>query len=202
MTLGLIIVLVTLCGYASNWLNWKLLNSRVTRASYRIGTLVHEGSHALLCLVTGAKIREFSFMSQQPHVIHSDPKLPIIGKALISSAPIFGGMLFLFLLNLLLFDGIFTFGSPLDLLAQLNPLQWQSWVLLLVILNAGAMLGPSLQDLRNMWPVLLILCFVNLTPLADIGLMALNLITANIVIQCALIIPIMVFKKHSGTPVA
>ena len=44
LSLGLVIVLIVVLGYASNWLNWQFLNYRLTHALYYIGAFVH-GRH-------------------------------------------------------------------------------------------------------------------------------------------------------------
>ncbi|MEI6346067.1 MAG: hypothetical protein WCO79_02435 [bacterium] len=189
LSLGLVIVLIVVFGYASNWLNWRFLNYRLTHALYYIGAFVHESSHALLCLATGAKIEEFKVFSYQPHVIHRPSKLPIFGAFLISAAPIAGGLVFLYAINHFLLGGYFVAtGDVFAQLAQLNLLHWQSWVMILLCLNAGAMLGPSPQDMKNIWPLLILLFFVQSAFLLSIGLAALSLIVANIVIQLVLIL--------------
>jgi len=199
MSLGLIIIFIVFFGYISNWLNWRYLNYKLTRYLYYIGAAVHESSHALLCLVTGAKISEFKIFSSQPHVTHSRSKLPIVGNVLISSAPIFGGLAFLFLINHFLLGNYFTisttstdlyssFIESFKLITQLNPLHWQSWVLVILFINVGAMLGPSFQDIKNMWPALIILLFIQLPVLNSLCLIALGLIFINIIIQVILIL--------------
>ena len=60
--------------------------------------------------------------------------------------------------------------------------------MVLLSFNAGAMLGPSIQDLKNVWPVLIILFFVGSPLLAGLGLTALSLIFVNIAIQIAAIV--------------
>ncbi len=188
-SLGLVIVLIVALGYISNWLNWRFLNYRLTNALYYIGAFVHESSHALLCLATGAKIEEFKVFSYQPHVVHGPSKLPFFGPLFISAAPIVGGLTFLYAVNHFLLDGYFiATGDVFAQLTQLNPLHWQSWVMFLLCLNVGAMLGPSPQDVKNMWPILVLLFFVQSTFLTNIGMAALSLIVANIVIQLVLIL--------------
>jgi hypothetical protein len=78
--------------------------------------------------------------------------------------------------------------APFEFLLQINLLQWQSWVMILLLFNAGAMLGPSTQDLKNVWPVLIVLFFINSPTLAGLGLAALGLIMANIILQIAAIV--------------
>jgi hypothetical protein len=198
MTFGLALILVVLCGYLSNWLNWRFLNHRIVRLSYYVGAFVHEGSHALVCLLTGARIKEFTAFSSEPHVTHGKSKIPLIGGSLISIAPLFGGLLFLWLVNGYLLGTSFVFPSgttgwsgpivdAIGLLSQLRPLEWQSWVMALLFLNVGAMIGPSLQDMRNIWPALIVLLFVSSSTLTGFCLMALSLILINIMIQLALI---------------
>jgi len=160
INLGVVIVLITIFGYVSNFLNWRYLNFGIIRSLYYIGAVVHETSHAVLCIVTGAKIQDFTVFSSQPHVVHQKSRLPLIGEPLISFAPIAGGLLFLFLVNRYLLGSHFIFtatwpqfsswrdwGSvllvPLGLLRQIDLLQWQSWVMILLFFNVGAMLGPS-----------------------------------------------------------
>ena len=208
MSLGLTILLIVIFGYASNWLNWHFLNHTITRYLYYVGACVHECSHALLCLVTGAKITEFSIFSSQPHVTHEKSRLPIIGNLLISSAPIFGGLLFLYLVNHFALADQFSISASdnlhdtlvniFNLLAQINLLTWQSWVMLLLFINVGAMLGPSFQDIRNIWPIVILLFFVPANiitgPVITIAMTALGLILVGIVIQLAAIVCVKVFK--------
>jgi hypothetical protein len=207
MSLGIVIVLIAAFGYISNALNWRYLNYGVIRCLYYIGALVHETSHAVLCVLTGAKIEEFTVFSDQPRVVHRKSKLPFLGELLISAAPIAGGLLFLFLVNRYILGNYFmpppvvhwndwkgALAAPLRLLLQINPLRWQSWVMILLLLNAGAMLGPSTQDLKNIWPMLILLFFINSPFLAGIGLVALSLIMANIVLQVVAIVLVSVVR--------
>ena len=209
INLGIVVVLIAAFGYVSNFLNWRYLNFGIIRSLYYIGAVVHETSHAVICVLTGAKIEEFVIFSNQPHVTHRKSRLPLIGEPLISFAPIVGGLLFLFLVNRYLLGGYFAFAAtwpkfsnwhdwwsvllvPLALLKQIHLLQWQSWVMILLSFNAGAMLGPSPRDLKNVWLVLIILFFVPLfqltSPLVDMGLAALSLIVVNIFLQIVVIV--------------
>ncbi len=191
--IGVIIILITGLGYLSNFLNWRYLNNGVIRFLYYIGALVHETSHAVLCILTGAKIEEFTIFSDQPRVVHRKSRIPLLGELLISAAPIAGGLLFLFLVNRYLLGNYFAL-TPAALL-HLNLLQWQSWVMILLLFNAGAMLGPSTQDLKNVWPVLIVLLFIYYAPIAAFGLMALVLIAANIVLQIIAITLIFLLRR-------
>ncbi len=194
MSFGLIIILVVSFGYISNWLNWRYLNYKFTHFMYYIGAFVHECSHAILCILTGARIQEFSVFSSQPHVLHSKSKLPLIGNFLISSAPIFGGLCFLYIINHVLLADHFSIATltgqwsdlyigPLDLLTQMKPWEWQMWVVVILFLNIGAMIGPSIQDIKNVWIIVILAFFIQSPILIQLGLIALSLILVNIVIQ-------------------
>jgi hypothetical protein len=204
--LGLVILLIVIFGYVSNFLNWRFLNFGAMRLLYYIGAVVHETSHAVLCMLTGAKIQEFTIFSEQPQVVHQRSKLPFLGEVLISFAPIAGGLLFLFLVNHYLLGNYFAvpqisgganWYAPLSeaftFVAQINLLQWQSWVMILLFFNVGAMLGPSWQDLKNVWPALILLFFVPLPWLATLGITALSLILVNIILQAAVILILGIF---------
>lgn len=194
MNLGLIIILVSLAGYLSNALNWRYLNYRPIRWLYYIGTFVHESSHALLCIAMGAKIEKFKVMTSQPMVVHGRPKIPFVGQMLISIAPIFGGMIFLVLVNHFFLGDYFTTTAPLELIKSLNIFDWQTWVMILIFFNAGAMFGPSPQDLRSMWPALVVLLFIYYSPLAMLGITVLGLVLINIILQLVTIAFIYITK--------
>jgi hypothetical protein len=207
VNLGIVIVLITAFGYASNFLNWRYLNYGVVRWMYYLGALVHETSHAIVAILIGAKIKEFKVFSKQPRVIHQRSRLPLLGEFLISVAPIAGGLLFLFLVNHYLLGDYFAppqpsswtnwqnvLIEPMKLLAQINLLHWQSWVIVFLSFNIGSMIGPSTQDLKNGWPVLLILFFIRAPIFTAFCFAALSLIFANIALQ---IIVIVVMKAAS-----
>lgn len=204
-TIGIIIIVISALGYASNWLNWRFLNFWPTRLLYYLGAFIHETSHAIACFLTGARIYEYQVISSQPRVTHSHSKLPVLGDAIIAIAPLFGGSVFLYFINNKVLTE--TYQLPLinawgslpngltQLFWQINFNHWQTYILLFLFLNVGAMLGPSWQDLKNVWPVLLILCFIRWSAFSHIGLLAVALIMANIIIQIILIIIIGLMKK-------
>jgi len=207
MNLGILIILITILGYISNWLNGRFLNFRVTRWMYYLGALIHELSHAILCVLTGAKISEFNVFSKQPHVTHAKPKLIIVGQPLISLAPIIGGLLFIYIINTWLLNNYFSILSPsniqgipnllLSILAQFNLLEWQSWIAILLFVNIGAMIGPSTRDLKNIWPFLIISFFINWSILSELSLIVICFIIVNIIIQIIAILIKQFFKLLS-----
>jgi len=80
------------------------------------------------------------------------------------------------------------------LLSQVDLREWEGWALIVLFLNAGAMLGPSFQDLKNIWPLLLVLFFVQFPFIANLGLLAVSLIVVNIMIQVIAIAVIMAIQ--------
>lgn len=209
MTLGIIILLIVLLGFLSNWLNNKYLNYKVTHYLYYIGAFVHETSHAIMCILTGASIKEYAVFSEQPQVVYTKPKIRIVGNILISSAPIFGGLLFLYLINTLF--PAFEFSiikvvpdwkevllMPLSILNDINILSLEGILMILLLINAGAMIGPSIQDMKNIWVVFIPFLFFSIPWLSNLCFTALIIILANIYLQIILILLIKclsVFKR-------
>jgi len=205
MNLGLLIIAITLIGSVSNWINWKYLNYPIVRLLYYLGAVVHELSHAFFCVLTGARIEEISIFSKQPHVTHYKSKIPFLGSFLISVAPIIGGLLFLFLINRFYLENYIAIPQfydnwqsfllvPFKILSQLNILSWKSWVVIFLSLNVGAMIGPSWQDLKNIWFIIIILLFFQFSSLNYFTLLIIFLIPTNIIIQISLVIIIKFFK--------
>jgi len=197
LSLGIILISITLLGYISNWLNWKYLDYHFMHWLYYVGAFVHETSHAALCVVTGATIEEFVVFSDQPHVTHQKSRLPLLGEPLIAFAPIAGGLLFLFLVNHYVLRNHFVvpqfsligmhwqiiFKASFAFLGELRLFSWQSWVMAFLFFNVGAMIGPSFQDLKNIWLPVILLFFVQSPFLANWGLHAVVFIIANIILQ-------------------
>lgn len=204
MNLGLLIILIGLLGSISNLLNWRYLNYSIVRLLYYLGAVVHELSHAVFCFFTGAEIIEINIFSKKPHVIHLKSKLPFLGEVLISLAPIIGGLVFLFLINKYFLKNSFIvpdlsgwkniLTAPFKILAQLNFSNWRSWLMILLFLNVGAMIGPSWKDLKNIWPAIIILLFFDYPLFNYFGLLVISLILTNIFIQIILMLIIEIIK--------
>lgn len=130
------------------------------------GVVLHELSHALGCLLTGAKIYKIKFFSKSGgQVLHSRSKIPILGSFLISLAPIFGATFVLYLLariftpNLLSFTSN-NFGTFKVILLNLIVLFWQNlkslnfgnantYFFLYFVLTFSFAMAPSKSDLKN-----------------------------------------------------
>ena len=193
MNLGILIIVVSILGYFSNWFNWRYLDFFWVRFLYRIGVIVHELFHALFCVLTFAEIKEISLFSKEPHVTYTKSKIPFLGNFLISVAPLFGGLGLIFLVNKFFLADYFTlpqigniksiFLGPFHILSQINLFEWQSWLTIFLLLNIGATIGPSFRDLKNIWPLLLVLLFVKWQSAGQLALLAIILILTNILLQ-------------------
>ena len=54
------------------------------------GVVLHEISHMIGCVVTGAEIRKVVYFSQEGgSVTYSEPRIPVVGTVIISTAPLF-----------------------------------------------------------------------------------------------------------------
>jgi hypothetical protein len=141
------------------------------------GTIVHESSHAVVALLTGARITDFSIMpsgNTLGHIEHTAPKIPLIGNAAISIAPLIGCPAILLLISRyfgvhfdfppgtfdilmetrFLLEGIFSFITGLDYS------DWKTYVFLYLALTLGAGAAPSKTDIISMLPGLIIIVAV------------------------------------------
>jgi hypothetical protein len=204
LTIGIVIILISALGYFSNSLNWHFLNYKINHLLYYFGAFIHESSHALVAILTGAKIHKYKVISIQPQVSYSNSKIPILGNLLISIAPIIGGLTFLFFLNKYFLANQFIMPAFLNwkfflnnflkFVIQIDITKWQDWIIIFLFLNMGAMIGPSMQDLKNVWILIIILMFIPSTFCTHLGLLTVALILINIILQICLVIIITLSK--------
>jgi hypothetical protein len=195
-TIGIVIIAISLIGYFSNWINWKFLNYKINHLLYYFGAFIHESSHALLCLATGAKISEYKVVTTQPHVTYSNSRLPVLGNLFISIAPILGGLTFLFFVNKYFLANQFIMPAFsnwkyfitdfLKFIGQIKLTKWQDLVIIFLFFNMGAMISPSWQDLKNVWILIIILAFIPSLFIAHLGLLAIAFILMSIILQTIL----------------
>jgi len=131
------------------------------------GVFIHEMSHAIACLIVGAKIKDISFISKDGgYVLHTEPKIPIIGNILISFAPIFGAILSVYLISLF-------FNFPIIAMDKLNIIEffniiknnildWQFWIIFYFITSILICLIPSWQDIKNSFTSLFFILIIAL----------------------------------------
>jgi len=204
LTIGIVIITISAIGYVSNWLNWRFLNYKINHLLYYFGAFIHESSHAILCVATGAKVSEYKVITIQPHVTYSNSKLPVFGNFLISIAPILGGLTFMFFVNKYFLANQFIMppfsnwkfflDDFLKFFKQINVTKWKDLVALFLFLNMGAMIGPSWQDLKNVWFIIFILVFIPSVFIAHLGLLAVAFILMSIILQIILIAIIYLVK--------
>jgi hypothetical protein len=104
LNLALAISLFILVVYGLRALWTKALPPKVLAWLIAPGVAVHELSHALACLLTGAKIHSMVLFRSDGsgEVRHGPPKIKYIGDMLIALAPLAGGTACLLLLGILL----------------------------------------------------------------------------------------------------
>lgn len=204
VTIGIIIITISLLGYVSNWLNWRFLNYKINYLLYYFGTFIHESSHALFCILTGARISEYKIFVDQPRVSYSNSKIPLLGNLLIAIAPIFGGLMVLYFVREYFFINQYVMPQfynwkllltdSINFLRQINLTNWKNLLTIFLFLNAGAMIGPSWQDLKNVWFLILLLIFIPWPFFTHLGLLAIALILINIIFQIVIIMIVYLLK--------
>lgn len=93
------LIAIVFLSYGTEKLWAKYINNKLFRFLLLPGAIAHALSHALLCLITGATIKNLNiFNLNNDDVQFEKPKILIIGNFLIAAAPIFGcGIILLFL---------------------------------------------------------------------------------------------------------
>jgi hypothetical protein len=147
------------------------------------GVAVHELSHAVGCLLTGAKIHSMVLFRPDGsgEVRHGPPKLPYVGTMIIALAPLAGGVAALVLLGMLLDAPINPYRVKADrvqpdqfvFMAEIARLvlddlrmflkgssftDWRTYVFLYFAMCFTLTMAPSKQDLKNGAGGILILC--------------------------------------------
>ncbi|MFA6391272.1 MAG: hypothetical protein WCW66_00780 [Patescibacteria group bacterium] len=136
-----------------------------------LGIVIHELSHAVACVLVGAKIMKISFFAPSGgEVEHGPPRIPIIGKPIIGLAPLIGCSLSLWGLFVLFgyhnslpvidFSAEFLqnvntlFQSALEFFKQYSN-NWMFWLFLYLATGISASIAPSTVDIRNaIWGIL------------------------------------------------
>ncbi len=138
------------------------------------GTIVHECSHAIVALLTGARITDFSVMpsgNTLGHIEYTAPKIPFVGNAAISIAPLIGCPAILLLISRyfgvhfdfppgtfdILLETRFLLEGTFSFITGLDYLNWKTYVFLYLALTLGAGAAPSKTDIISMRPGLIII---------------------------------------------
>lgn len=159
--MGLLILLILIVSFLIN----LLLSQSILSSGYRIfvapGVILHELSHAFLCLLTGAKITKMSFFEKNGgHVEHQPSKLPLIGQVLISLAPLFAGTIAIYFLSRKIGISDLHFSDlswskdsfvlfVKELFSGFNVHIAKNWIIIYLVLSIAVTMTPSVQDMRN-----------------------------------------------------
>ena len=123
-SLALCLILIVFLSFTTNELWLKHINARMVRVFLFPGTIVHELSHALLCLVTGTTIKELNlFAASSTGIKYDKPKVPVLFDFIIAAAPVFGCAVFIFFISRILSNPIHLDSSfPQDFHASIQGL--------------------------------------------------------------------------------
>lgn len=93
------LIAIVFLSYGIEKLWIKHINNKLIRIVFYPGTVTHILSHAILCLTTGATIKNLNIFKLEKNDTKFDQsKLQVVGSFLIAAAPIFGcGIMMLFL---------------------------------------------------------------------------------------------------------
>lgn len=159
-----LLIMIVLTLLLSFLVNFFLVGS-VLGQSYRVfvapGVILHELSHALFCLLTGAKIKKIALFDKEGgSVEHEQSKVPVIGPILISLAPFVTGSIAIFFfakwlglkemdLSSLTFsyDGVISFLK--SIIHGLDLTNYKNWIIIYLALSVAVTMTPSKQDVKN-----------------------------------------------------
>ena len=101
------LILIILLSFATYGLWTKYANTKFIKRFLLPGSIVHELSHALLCLATGTTIKELNiFSSKSTGIKYDKPKVPFVFDFIIVAAPIFACAFFVFFIPKILANPI------------------------------------------------------------------------------------------------
>lgn len=137
---GLLVAALGL-SFIANYCLSRIFYGRTYRFLIAPGVIIHEYSHVLGCLVTGARVREVRVFDERGgRVVHEPPRITG-GEGIISIAPIFGAALTVYILARLLVPAFVGFG-------ELEISSWQFLLFAYLASSITAAMAPSTQDLK------------------------------------------------------
>lgn len=166
-------LLIAACyGLRSIWV--KVVSPKILGYLIAPAVAVHELSHALACIIFGAKVYSIVLFRTDGsgEVKHGKPKVKYIGDVAISMAPLFGGIASLVLLTMLLQTPLHKLGARTDGV-ETNQLlfvwdlvelvgkdlyygfsfemftSWRTYVFLYFAMCFTLAMAPSKQDIKN-----------------------------------------------------
>ncbi|MCX6809514.1 MAG: M50 family metallopeptidase [Candidatus Berkelbacteria bacterium] len=144
------------------------------------GVIIHELSHVVGCILTGARIKDIQLFSKTGgFVVHEKPFLPYIGNFIISLLPLLAGAAISYFILKSQFFGF-----------DLREINGQKIVYFYLLITILLTMFPSYQDIKNAGTVyfLLILTIliygqkINLNPIFD------NLVSSGLICVAILLI--------------
>lgn len=164
---GFLLALFIGISYSASYLWRKSLSTSLYYFLVFPGVVIHEISHIIACIFTGAKITKVKLFSKKGgYVKHKKPKIPLIGFPIISLFPLIGGILFLQLIFYFFNFQFTTFSFNIYFFESIKSsfiTNWKSWSFWLVIyLSISTILNivPSKKDFKNSFSSLLVIFFI------------------------------------------
>ncbi|PIT90236.1 MAG: hypothetical protein COU22_03250 [Candidatus Komeilibacteria bacterium CG10_big_fil_rev_8_21_14_0_10_41_13] len=194
MIIGFYLIIILILGYLSVYLRERYLDLKWLRPLTWLGIFLHEFWHAFFCLLTGGRVTGFRVTARAGQVTHYKPTLPIVGPMLTAIGPLVGGLFIIGLINNFWLQDILVITSGnfwltfLNFIRSFNFLTWQTWLLLAICLNVGVMVGPSLADLKSIWPLVILSFLITSWQVAQILALVIAMVTLNIVLFLIILI--------------
>ncbi len=165
----ILIIAILLLAAAVDFLLVRSFLGKNYRLFVAPGVIIHEMSHFLACILTGAKVTKVVvFDTSGGSVEHEKPKIPILGQLLISMAPFIIGSAIIYFLSLhlglkpvnlkeidLSVGGMLSYAK--SMISPINFGDWKNWIIFYIVLNVIVTMTPSKQDFKN---IALLLLFV------------------------------------------
>ncbi len=191
---ALIVLQLTLLFALSRYMNRALFSSFGAVVYLLValpGTVVHELSHYLGCLLTGTRVSELRPFSPHRegerfvlgHVRHARPRGPL-SAFIIGTAPFWGGAAVLWFFAWLLTPDAFRAAAvPLsqggpeaalgglatvvsEVMRSLAAPDWRAWAMLYLLISVPVHLAPSSEDLKNAaWGIIFVCALLTLSTL-------------------------------------
>lgn len=176
-SLAIGLIMIIFLSYAISGLWIKHASSKMIQGFLLPGAIVHELSHALLCLVTGTTIKELNlFTSNSTGIKYDKPRIPLVFDFLIAVAPMFGCAFFIFFISKILSNPVtvisafpqeihFTFKGLFDLIRHLLDAVWTTFntfrnqfhitdirhiFFLLALIIFTVSMSPHKQDIKHL----------------------------------------------------
>src|SRR3989344_339146 len=204
MTVGIYIIIILILGYFSVYLRERYLNLKWLVPFTWLGIFIHESAHALFCLLTGGKVINFHVTAREGYITHFRPRVPVIGPLVTAIAPLIFSLIIIGILNhfwlktSLCVTSFNIWENFINVVYALNPLTWPAWELLIIFLNIGVMMGPSVEDLKSIWLLVLLSFFIHSQSLAQVLSLVIAMIIVNVILFLLILLIKYFFQRRKG----